>query len=154
MNFCTRERQGTADAGVAGAGASGAGGQPVRRVGKVPHLPRTPARRQARRARGPWWPLAPARSQRLSHPRVLTRQLRGGPGRGLRSGPPRWPASWRSSLGRCRVPPQGPFGPSHLPVTLGPSRCCSGHRLPRSKTPPLRCADPHPSANPLPPAPP
>lgn len=76
--------------------------------------------------------------------RVFNRQLKRGPGRGLRSGPPRWPAGWRSSLGRCHVPPQGHFGPSHLPVTLGPSRCCSGHRFPRSKTPPPGCADPTP----------
>lgn len=32
--------------------------------------------------------------------------------------------------GRCyRVRPRGPFGPSHLPVTPGPSRYGSGHRL-------------------------
>lgn len=30
---------------------------------------------------------------------------------------------------RYRVRPRGPFGPSRLPVTPGPSRCGSGHRL-------------------------
>lgn len=61
-------------------------------------------------------------------------------GRGLCPGPPRW-------LGRCRIPLQGPFRPSHLPVTLGPS-CCHAraagspgerpHLLGAQTPPPLR----------------
>lgn len=72
-------------------------------------------------------------------------------GRGLCPGPPRW-------LGRCRIPLQGPFRPSHLPVTLGPS-CCHAraagspgerpHLLGAQTPPPRESSSPCPSLSPV-----